>query len=76
MNSKYFILTTANVTSSHFDETVEISGNERTDNAGTSTILEVSNFDAANEAGAFYGESPYTLEEIQDYLATNSADWD
>ncbi len=71
--SKYFILTTSAVTGSHFDEAIGISGDERKNNDGLKTVLEVINFDPADVGSAFNGETAYSHEDI--LIEMNAAEW-
>jgi len=73
MSTTYFILTTSSVTGSHFDEAVGISGDERKNNDGLKTVLEVNNFDPADVGSAFNGETAYTHDEI--LIEVAKAEW-
>ncbi len=73
MSIRYFILTTSAVTGSHFDEAVGVSGDERKNDDGLKTVLEVSVFDPDDVGSAFNGETAYTHEEI--LLQMNAAEW-
>lgn len=69
----YFVLTTASVDQTHYDNALELSSTCRKNNDETKTILETYNFDASDTEGAFYGDTPYTYEEILSEIT--NAEW-